>query len=76
MKVTVHKAKSDLSKLIEAAERGEEVIISRGQVPVVKLVALKASKFKFGVLAGKLGLTPDFLEPLPDEDLALWEGRE
>ncbi len=75
MKVTVHKAKSDLSKLIEAAERGEEVIISRGKVPVVKLVALNASKFKFGLLAGKLGNTPDFLEPLTDEDLALWEGR-
>jgi prevent-host-death family protein len=35
---TVHEAKTNLSKLIECAERGEEVVIARGNKPVVKLI--------------------------------------
>jgi antitoxin (DNA-binding transcriptional repressor) of toxin-antitoxin stability system len=75
MKVTVHKAKSDLSKLIEAALAGEEVIIARGKTPVVQLVPLPQSQFKIGLLAGQLGMGPDFFEPLSDSDLDLWEGK-
>jgi prevent-host-death family protein len=36
--VTIHAAKTHLSKLIERAERGEEVIIARGKTPVARLV--------------------------------------
>jgi antitoxin (DNA-binding transcriptional repressor) of toxin-antitoxin stability system len=74
--VTVHAAKTHLSRLIEAALAGEEVVISRGEKPVVRLVAIPQSTFKFGILANELtGPVPDFLEPLPDDELALWEGR-
>jgi prevent-host-death family protein len=60
MRVTIHEAKTQLSKLIAAAERGEEVIISRRDKPVVRLHAitefhgptriggLKGKKFKMG----------------------------
>ncbi len=73
---TVHAAKTNLSKLIEAALAGEEIVIAKGRVPVVRLVALPAQKFKFGVLKDQLtGPGPDFFEPLPDDELALWEGR-
>ena len=75
MKVTVHKAKTDLSKLIEAALDGQEVIIARGKTPVVQLVALPQSRFKIGLLKGQLGAGPDFFEPMAADDLALWEGR-
>jgi antitoxin (DNA-binding transcriptional repressor) of toxin-antitoxin stability system len=75
MKVTVHRAKTELSRLIEAALRGEDVIIARGQDPVVKLVPLQSSRFKFGPLAGKIANAPDFLEPLSADELDLWEGR-
>jgi prevent-host-death family protein len=37
--VTIHKAKTQLSKLIEQVERGEEVVIARGKEPVARLVA-------------------------------------
>ena len=72
---TVGTAKTNLSKLIEAALNGEEVVIARGTKPVVRLVPLEPRKFRFGILKGLLGEIPDFLEPMSEEDLALWEGE-
>lgn len=73
MQVNVHEAKSQLSKLIEAALRGEEVIIARGDVPVVQLTAFKKRKFRYGV-PELIGLPcPDFLEPMSEAELQLWE---
>ena len=74
--VTIHKAKTELSKLIERAERGEEVIIARGRTPVVRLVPLAAEQPKrgFGSMKGRASLGPEFWEPLPEEELKLWEG--
>lgn len=46
MQVTIHEAKTQLSSLIAAAERGEEVIISRRDKPVVRLSALGISQVK------------------------------
>ncbi|MBA2722800.1 MAG: type II toxin-antitoxin system prevent-host-death family antitoxin, partial [Methylibium sp.] len=42
--VNVHEAKTQLSKLIEAVEAGEEVIIARAGKPVARLMPLEASK--------------------------------
>jgi prevent-host-death family protein len=75
MKVTVHAAKTNLSKLIEAALAGEEVVIARGDKPVVRLVPVERTPYKFDILKGQLGETPDFFEPMSEEDLRLWEGR-
>ncbi len=74
MQFNVHTAKSQLSKLIEAALRGEEVIIAKGTKPVVKLVPVENRKFQFGGLEDKLGDAPDFFEPMSEEELRLWEG--
>lgn len=76
MQFTVHAAKSQLSRLIDAALAGEEVVIARGSKPVVRLVPIPQGGFRLGVLAGKVGTAPDFLEPLPEEDLDAWDGRE
>ena len=72
---TVHNAKSQLSKLIDAALSGEEVIIAKGSKPVVRLVAIPQTDFKLGLLTGKVGTTPDFLEPLDVDELDAWEGK-
>ncbi len=74
---TVHQAKTQLSKLIASALDGEEVIIARGDKPVVKLTALEPAKKKrvFGAFKGEFELTDAFFEPLPDEELALWNGE-
>jgi antitoxin (DNA-binding transcriptional repressor) of toxin-antitoxin stability system len=72
---TVHAAKTNLSKLIEAALAGDDVVIAKGKKPVVRLVAIPTAKFKIGVLKGKItDPVPDFLEPLSDGDLEGWEG--
>lgn len=75
MLCTVHKAKSQLSKLIDAALAGEEVVIAKGTKPAVRLVAIPQSEFKLGLLEGKAGDPPDFLEPMSLEDLDAWEGQ-
>jgi|EndMetStandDraft_4_1072995.scaffolds.fasta_scaffold372444_2 prevent-host-death family protein len=78
MQVTVHQAKTQLSKLIEAVTNGEEVIIAKGQTPVAELIPVRKKKFKLGILADVLTAEgmPDFLEPMSEEDLRLWESRE
>jgi prevent-host-death family protein len=73
---TVHAAKTNLSKLIESALAGEDVVIARGTKPVVRLVPIERKPFKFGILKGLLGETPDFLEPMPEDELRLWEGGD
>jgi prevent-host-death family protein len=73
--VTIHKAKTELSRLIERACRGEEIVIARGKKPVVRLVAIedKQGQRKPGALRGKLKVGPEFFEPLPPEELEGWE---
>jgi antitoxin (DNA-binding transcriptional repressor) of toxin-antitoxin stability system len=77
MQLTVHAAKTNLSKLIEAALSGEEAVIARGKQPVVRLVPLAGRKFTIGVLKDmQVGPGPDFFETMPESELALWEGAE
>ncbi|MDR0250885.1 MAG: type II toxin-antitoxin system prevent-host-death family antitoxin [Burkholderiales bacterium] len=77
MQVTIHTAKSSLSKLIEAALSGEEVIIAKGKQPVAKIIPIAHNGFTMGILKGKLtGSGPDFFEPMPADDLALWEDTQ
>ncbi len=73
--VTIHKAKTELSRLIEKACRGEEIVIARGKKPVVRLVAIPESKpqRKPGILRGKLKVGAEFFEPLPPDELEFWE---
>jgi antitoxin (DNA-binding transcriptional repressor) of toxin-antitoxin stability system len=72
--VKVHQAKTTLSKLIEQALAGEEVVIARGDTPVVHLapVDIQPPKRAFGALKGTLQVTPTFFEPLPPDELAAW----
>jgi prevent-host-death family protein len=71
--VTVHAAKTQLSRLLAEVEAGETVIIARGRTPIAKLVPLApAGQRKFGAMKGQVALTPTFFEPLTDEELAGW----
>ena len=72
--VTIHAAKTHLSRLIEAALAGEEIIIAKGSRPVVRLVAVQQRPFQVGLLAGQLGTGPDFLAPMEEGELDRWEG--
>ena len=66
--VTIHQAKSQLAQLIALAERGEEIIIARGNNPVVRLVALApvAPRPKFGGWEGRIKMADDFDAALED----------
>ncbi len=72
---TIHRAKTNLSALIERAERGEEIVIARGKQPVVRLVPVKEPPKKRapGMFKVEFELGPSFFEPLPSEELAAWE---
>jgi prevent-host-death family protein len=73
--ITIHKAKTNLSRLIKQACRGEEIVIARGSEPMVRLVPIGDPKGnrKPGALKGKLKVGPEFFEPLPPEELKFWE---
>jgi prevent-host-death family protein len=63
--VNVHQAKTELSRLLEAVEAGEEVIIARAGVPVARLVPVRADERVPGRLAGVVRIREDFDAPLP-----------
>jgi prevent-host-death family protein len=73
-RVTIHAAKTNLSRLIEEACAGEEIVIARGDEPVVKLVPVKARRVRrrFGAMRGRARTSPAFFEPLPDAELDPW----
>ncbi len=74
-RVTVHQAKTQLSKLLAAVERGEEVVIARGAVPVARLTpfAPPRPERRFGAYRGRFAVGEAFDEPLPEAELAAWE---
>lgn len=72
--VSIHAAKTNLSKLVARAEAGEEIIIARGSKPVAKLTAVAPKpKRVFGALKGKFEIGPEFFDPLPPDELDAWE---
>ncbi|MGU3492838.1 type II toxin-antitoxin system Phd/YefM family antitoxin [Xanthobacteraceae bacterium A53D] len=77
--VNVHAAKTQFSRLIEAAEAGEEIVIARAGRPVARLVPLATTQAApsrtLGMLAGQVTLPADFDAPLPDDLLDAFEGR-
>jgi prevent-host-death family protein len=75
--VNIHEAKTQFSKLVDAAMRGEETLIAKAGKPAAKLVSIVApkAKRKFGILKGKIRIARDFDAPLADEVLAGFEGR-
>jgi len=78
--VTIHQAKTNLSKLIERANAGEEIVIAKGKQPVARLEPLEkrtGPRGVVGMMKGRWPSLPDsfFFEPLPEEELRAWEGR-
>ena len=74
--ISVHDAKADLSRLLDRVEAGEEVVIARAGKPVAKLVPIPAARPRVPGRLKHLAPPPDsfFFDPLPEEELRLWEG--
>ena len=74
--VDVLPAETHLSQLLVQAEAGEEVVFARAGEPVARLVLCKShGKRQPDVLKGRVAVPDDFQDPLPEEELAAWEGR-
>jgi antitoxin (DNA-binding transcriptional repressor) of toxin-antitoxin stability system len=76
--INIYAAKTQLSKLVDLASAGTDVIIARAGKPVARLTMLNApkkKKYTLGLLEGKGWIADDFDAPLPDDLLALFEGR-
>ncbi len=80
MTVTIFEAKTKLSELVRKAQAGEEIIITSGRdkLPVARLQPIEPRRVK------RLGarydpdfvLSDSFWDPLPEEELRMWEGAD
>jgi len=72
--VNVHAAKTNLSRLIERACAGEEIVIARNNEPAVKLVPVDHAepRRQRGSLEGEVIVPDSFFDPLPPEELDAW----
>ena len=72
---SIHAAKTQLSRLVERAERGEEVVIARGSIPVARLTRLRkvVPSRRFGAMRGRARVTRAFFEAVPESELKRWE---
>jgi prevent-host-death family protein len=73
--VPIHAAKTNLSRLIKEAVAGRDVVIARGQTPVVRLTPVASAKpaRRFGAMTGRARVTRAFFDPLPDDEQTAWE---
>jgi prevent-host-death family protein len=75
--INIYEAKTQLSRLVEQAAAGEDIIIARGGKPVARLTQLQPARrtIRFGLLKGKAKVAANFDAPLPAEVLSQFEGR-
>jgi prevent-host-death family protein len=72
--VSVHAAKTQLSRLLARVEAGEVITIARGRTPIAKLVPVAPNaKREFGAMRGQISIGPEFFEPLPEDELERWD---
>jgi prevent-host-death family protein len=75
MEVNIHEAKSQLSRLIEKALSGEEVVIAKAGNPLVRLVRIDHGKPILGAASGRFELPEGWDAPLKDEEVEELFGR-
>jgi prevent-host-death family protein len=78
--VNIHEAKTHLSRLVEAAARGEAFVIAKAGKPLVKVVPLDAAEERakvrrFGFIKGQVAVPDDFGTFMQDEIVAMFEGE-
>lgn len=73
--VNIHEAKTHLSRLVEQAAAGKEIIIAKAGKPLARLMplAIPVRTKNLGLLKGKLEVPDDFNAPLNEATLALFE---
>lgn len=75
--INIHRAKTQLSRLIERVNAGEEIVIAKAGRPVARLVPAGASVAPRtpGLMKGRIRVGKDFDAPLPGDLLDAFEGK-
>jgi prevent-host-death family protein len=76
--VNIHHAKTHLSRLVDEAAGGREIVIARAGKPVARLLPLASAppRKRFGLLKGRIRIPAGFDAPLPGDVLDAFEGRD
>ena len=76
--VNIYEAKTQLSRLVDRAAAGDDIVIARNGKPIARLCQLAppSRTIEFGLLKGRLEIAPDFDAPLPQDVVATFEGQE
>lgn len=75
--VNVHEAKTQLSKILEAVQRGEQVLIAKANKPVAELIPYQGPALQLGGFEGEIEISDDFDSPRVNEQVVdLFEGQE
>lgn len=76
MSVTIHQAKTHLSRLLQQVEAGEEVVVCRGKLPVARIVPSgpsRVSRPNVGkATSQRFDIPADAFAPLGDDELKQW----
>ena len=73
--INLYEAKTQLSKLVDQAAAGHDVVIARNGKPVARLTRVSERKpVRFGLLKGKITVSDDFDAPLPESEVTPFEG--
>ena len=75
--VNVHEAKTQLSRLLARVAEGEEIVIAKAGRPVARLLPIGKGEGRRtpGSLRDRIVLDERFVDPLPDDELAPWNGQ-
>ena len=79
IRLNVHEAKTHLSRYLARIEKGETIILCRRNVPIAEIRPLprkRKSKRPVGLFKGRLKVPKAFFDPLPEEVLRAFEGRQ
>ena len=72
--VNIHQAKTHLSRLVEQAAKGEEIVIAKSGKPMARLVPylVPSKPRKPGALKGRIRIRQDFDAPMPEKEIRRW----
>ncbi len=79
IRLNIHEAKTHLSRYLPNLEAGETIILCKRNVPIAEIKPIEKRRTKpreLGFMKGQFEITDAFFEPLPEELLAAFEGRE
>lgn len=79
IRLNIHEAKTHLSRYLPLLEAGETIILCKRNVPIAEIKPIEKRRTKpreLGFMKGQVKVTDAFFEPLPDDLLAAFEGRE